>query len=115
KRAEGKRATAALLCLARRKVNLLRAMLRNGTLYRARSGGGSPAEPRMSTDVGSRPPSSCSVSTDVNGSLGAPHRGRSGASRVEAQRWRKRPNVLNASSHRDRYSRLGPAELPPLD
>jgi transposase len=35
KRAEGKRATAALLCLARRKANLLHAMLRNGSLYRA--------------------------------------------------------------------------------
>jgi len=33
KRAEGKRATAALLCLARRKANLLHAMIRNGTPY----------------------------------------------------------------------------------
>src|SRR6266542_353526 len=39
KRAQGKRATAALLCLARRKANLLHAMLRNGTLYRAPSAG----------------------------------------------------------------------------
>ena len=36
KRAEGKRHNAALICLARRRVDVLHAMLRNGTLYEHR-------------------------------------------------------------------------------
>jgi transposase len=37
KRAEGKRHTQALIALARRRVNVLWAMLRDGTTYKARS------------------------------------------------------------------------------
>ncbi|WP_152188098.1 IS110 family RNA-guided transposase [Georgenia satyanarayanai] len=36
KRAEGKKHNAALICLARRRTDVLHAMLRNGTLYEAR-------------------------------------------------------------------------------
>ncbi len=37
KRAEGKKHNAALICLARRRVDVLHAMLRNGTLYEPRT------------------------------------------------------------------------------
>ncbi|MBD8063751.1 IS110 family transposase [Oceanitalea stevensii] len=37
KRAEGKKHNAALICLARRRTDVLHAMLRNGTLYEART------------------------------------------------------------------------------
>jgi hypothetical protein len=37
KRAEGKRHTQALIALARRRVNVLSAMLRDGTTYETRS------------------------------------------------------------------------------
>jgi len=37
KRAAGKKHNAALICLARRRVDVLHAMLRNGTLYETRS------------------------------------------------------------------------------
>jgi len=37
KRAQGKKHNAALICLARRRVDVLHAMLRNGTLYQAKT------------------------------------------------------------------------------
>ena len=37
KRAAGKKHNAALICLARRRIDVLHAMLRNGTLYEART------------------------------------------------------------------------------